>query len=176
MYIAHLFNYAGAPWLAQKWVRRVMAQAKSDTTPFGGYGGDEDQGQMGCLNALMAMGLFNVQGGCNREPFYELTSPIFDRITIHLHPKYHGGGTFVIETEGNGPGERYIQSVELNGEPWPKPWIRHADFVAGGTLRIVLGPEPNRGWGSRPEDAPPSMGIVISGAENSTLADYGGEL
>jgi predicted alpha-1,2-mannosidase len=162
MYIAHLFNYAGAPWLTQKWVRRIMVRAKSDVTPFGGYSGDEDQGQMGCLNALMAIGLFNVQGGCHPEPFYELTSPIFDRITIHLSPAYHGGGTFVIETEGNGPDERYIQSATLNGEPWSRPWISHKDFAAGGTLRIVLGPEPNRGWGSRPEDAPPSMGTVDS--------------
>jgi putative alpha-1,2-mannosidase len=64
---------------------------------------------------------------------------------------------FVIETEGNGPDDRYIQSATLNGEPWEKPWIRHVDFIAGGTLRLVLGPEPNRAWGSRPEDAPPSM-------------------
>ncbi|MBN1249260.1 MAG: GH92 family glycosyl hydrolase [Anaerolineae bacterium] len=156
MYIAHLFTYAGAPWLTQKWVRRVMMAAKSDITPYDGYGGDEDQGQMGSLNALMAIGLFNVGGGCQREPFYELTSPIFDRITIHLHPAYHHGGTFVIETEGNGPGERYIQSATLNGEPLDKPWIHHADFIAGGTLHLVLGPEPNRAWGSRPADAPPS--------------------
>jgi predicted alpha-1,2-mannosidase len=81
MYIAHLFTYAGAPWLTQKWVRRVMQAAKSDITPYGGYGGDEDQGQMGALNALMAIGLFNVGGGCQQAPFYELTSPIFDRIT-----------------------------------------------------------------------------------------------
>lgn len=156
MYIAHLFTYAGAPWLTQKWVQRIMKAAKSDITPYGGYGGDEDQGQMGSLNALMAMGLFNVQGGCNREPFYELTSPIFDRITIHLHSNYHGGGAFVIETDYEGPqdAERYIQSATLNGDAWDKPWIWHRDFVAGGTLRLALGPEPNKAWGSAPEDAP----------------------
>ena len=82
MYIAHLFTYAGAPWLTQKWVRRVMAAAKSDITPYGGYGGDEDQGQMGCLNALMAIGLFNVHGGCDVDPFYEITSP-------HLRPHHN---------------------------------------------------------------------------------------
>lgn len=57
------FNHAGAPALTQKWVRRVMEVAKSNTTPFGGYGGDEDQGMMGALNVLMAMGLFSVHGG-----------------------------------------------------------------------------------------------------------------
>ena len=88
-YLAHLFNHAGAPWLTQKWVRRVMRAAKSDVTPFGGYGGDEDQGQMGALNALMAIGLFNLRGGCEQEPILELSTPIFDRITIHLDPEYY---------------------------------------------------------------------------------------
>jgi predicted alpha-1,2-mannosidase len=164
MYIAHLFTYAGAPWLTQKWIRKIMVAAKSDITPYGGYGGDEDQGQMGCLNALMAIGLFNVAGGCRSNaaggPFYELTTPIFDRITVHLHPTYHSGGDFVIETENSGEEKQstaphiFIQAATLNGKPWNKPWITHASFVEGGVLHFVLGPEPNRDWGSRPEDAP----------------------
>ena len=105
---------------------------QSDITPYGGFGGDEDQGEMGCLNALMAIGLFNVQGGCNAEPIYEITSPVFDRITIHLDPAYHSGGQFVIETEDNGPGDRYIQSAELNGSPLNRPWFYHRDLAAGG--------------------------------------------
>jgi len=32
-----------------------------------------------------------------------------------------------------------------------------ADIVAGGTLRIWLGPRPNTKRSSRPEDSPPSM-------------------
>ncbi len=158
MYLAHLFNYAGAPWLTQKWVRRVMEAAKSDVTPYGGYGGDEDQGQMGSLNALMAIGIFNVHGGCDREPFYEISSPIFDRVTIHLNSQYHAGGAFVIQAENNGPGIRYIQSAKLNGRLLDKPWFHHRDLVAGGTLLISLGDDPNPQWGSRPDDAPPSMG------------------
>ena len=59
--MAHLFNYAGAPWLTQKWVRKVKA-AYSDVTPYGGYRDDEDQGQMGALGVLMAIGLFEVDG------------------------------------------------------------------------------------------------------------------
>ena len=46
---SYLFNLAGAPWLSQKWVRAVKEQAFGDITPFGGYNGDEDQGQMGAL-------------------------------------------------------------------------------------------------------------------------------
>ena len=157
MYLAHLFNYAGAPWLAQKWVRRVMAVAKSDITPYGGFGGDEDQGQMGSLNALMAIGLFNVHGGCDTEPFYEITSPVFDRVTIHLDPRYHSDRTFVIEARNNTPENVYIQSAELNGTPLRRSWFRHGDLVSGGILKLELGAEPNKEWGSAPENAPPSM-------------------
>ena len=60
--MAHLFNHARAPWLTQKWVRNVKA-AYADVTPYGGYRDDEDQGQMGALGVLMAMGLFEVDGG-----------------------------------------------------------------------------------------------------------------
>lgn len=156
-YLAHLFNYAGAPWLTQKWVRRVMEVAKSDVTPYGGYGGDEDQGMMGSLNGLMAIGLFNVHGGCDAEPFFEVTSPVFDRIAIRLDSRYHPGGTFVIETENNAPENIYVQSASLNGEPLTKPWFPRRLFAEGGTLRLVLGPNPNKEWGSAPGDAPPSM-------------------
>ena len=149
-YLAHLFTHAGAPWLTQKWVRRVMAAAKSDITPFGGYGGDEDQGMMGSLNVLMAIGLFSVNGGCQSDPVLEVTSPVFDRITINLDPAYHQGERFVIEASGNGPGDRYIQSAELNGEPLDQPWIRHRDIIAGGILKLQLGPEPSGLWARGP--------------------------
>ena len=152
-YLAHLFNHVGAPWLTQKWVRRVVQTAKSDTTPFGGYGGDEDQGQMGALNVLMAIGLFSLQGGCAPEPILELSTPIFDRITIHLDPEYHEGDTFVIETRHNGSGDRYIQSAELNRVPLETAWFYHRDFVKGGNLKLTLGTEPNKNWANAPIDA-----------------------
>lgn len=138
MFLAYLFNHAGVPELTQKWVRRVMAVAKSDTTPFGGYGGDEDQGQMGALNVLMALGLFSVDGGCAQQPMLELSAPIFDRVTIHLDPEVHSGKTFVIETTGNGPGEPTIQSAKVNGRTLEHPWFPYRELAGGGRLEIAL--------------------------------------
>lgn len=157
LYIAHLFTYAGAPWLTQSWVRRIMAACKSDITPFGGYSGDEDQGQMGALNVLMALGLFNVSGGSNQAPFYELSSPIFDKITLHLDERYYKGKTFVVETINNSSDNVYIQSASLNGKPLDRAWISHEALSQGATLRLVLGNEPNKTWGSSPDKFPPSM-------------------
>ncbi len=157
MGMAHLFNYSGAPWLAQKWVREVKERTFGGATPDLGYRGDEDQGQAGGLSVMMAIGLFQVRGGAELDPVYEITSPIFDRVTIHLDPDYYPGRKFVIVARNNSARNRYIQSAALNGQPLTRPWFYHRELVSGGTLELVLGPEPNQQWGSRPEDAPPSM-------------------
>lgn len=151
--MAHLFNYAGAPWLTQKWVRKVKA-AYSDVTPYGGYRDDEDQGQMGALGVLMAIGLFEVDGGCAEKPFYEITSPLFDKVTIHLDNRYYPGKTFQIITVGNSADNMYIQRASFNGKKWNKCWFYHEDFIKGGTLELQLGTTPNKKWGI--EEFPPS--------------------
>ncbi|MFO8057911.1 MAG: glycoside hydrolase family 92 protein, partial [bacterium] len=153
MQVAHLFNYSGAPWLSQKWVRKVHEQAFSGTTPDSGYPDDEDQGIIGSLSALMAMGLFDVQGGCHDRPHWQITTPLFDKVTIRLHPDYYAGGTFTIKTRNNNPDNIYIRSAMLDGETLDKAWFYHEDLADGGTLELTLGPEPNRQWGAEP---PPS--------------------
>ena len=145
--MAHLFNHAGAPWLSQKWVR-IVKDAYSDITPYGGYFDDEDQGQMGALGALMAIGLFEVDGGAAVDPHYEITSPIFDKIEIDLNPDYYPGKTFTIATRNNSKENMYIQSATLNGQPLNNTYrFPHSEFIKGGRLEITLGPEPNKQWG-----------------------------
>jgi putative alpha-1,2-mannosidase len=157
--LAHMFNYSGAPWLSQKWVRIVQEKIFSGTTPFSGYPGDEDQGKMGSLGALMSMGLFELRGGAATEPVYEITSPIFDKVTLHLDPDYYPGKKFVIETRNNSNENRYIQTAKLNGKAMNKCWFTHEEFIQGGKLELDLGAEPNKNWGSTIEDEPPSMTI-----------------
>ncbi|MDR1880997.1 MAG: GH92 family glycosyl hydrolase [Tannerellaceae bacterium] len=141
---AHVFNYAGKPWLSQYWVRRVQAQAYGSTTPNHGYGGhDEDQGQMGGVSALMAIGLFSLQGTCSADPSYELTSPIFDEITIRLNPRYYTGKEFRIKVNGNSPDNDYIQKIQLNGQPYHHIRLLHSDYAKGGLLELWLGDKPN---------------------------------
>ncbi|SHJ88392.1 alpha-1,2-mannosidase, putative [Tangfeifania diversioriginum] len=147
---AHVFNYAGKPWLTQYWVRRVKEQAYGGTTPDLGYGGhDEDQGQMGGVSALMAIGLFSLQGNVNTEPVYDITSPIFDKITIELDQRYYSGKSFVIETANNSNENVYIQEAFFNGEPLNTFWFSHEDFANGGELNLILGDKPNIKWGRK---------------------------
>ena len=146
--MAHLFNYAGAPWLSQQWVREVKERTFGGCTPYEGYNGDEDQGQMGALGVLMAIGLFSVDGGASVEPVYEITSPIFDRITIHLDPEYYPGKKFVITSRNNSAENKYIQSARLNGKPLGKFWFTHDELKRGGKLELELGSAPNKNWGT----------------------------
>lgn len=144
--MAHLFNYSGAPWLTQKWVRKVK-EAYGDITPYDGYKGDEDQGQMGALGVLMAIGLFEVDGGASTKPHYEITSPLFDEIIINLNNKYYPGKKFIIKTFNNQPENVYIKSAKLNEGILDNCWFFHDDFAKGGTLEIRLDSKPNKEWG-----------------------------
>lgn len=157
IHMAHLFNYSGAPWLTQKWVRLVKRQAFGGATPQAGYRGDEDQGQAGGLGVMMAIGLFEVRGGAARRPVYEITSPIFDRVRIHLDRRFYPGGHFDVVARNNSPENMYIQSATLDGERLDKPWFHHSQLVDGGALTLELGAAPNRAWGSLPQQSPPSV-------------------
>lgn len=145
--MAHLFSHFGQPWRSQYWVRKVHDAAFSNATPFGGYNGDEDQGQMGALSALMAIGLFDVEGGVSRDPHYDITAPKFQRVTIHLDPRYCKGRTFTITAGPQAPENVFIQSAKLNGEPLQSFRFSHRSLAAGGTLELVLGASPNQSWG-----------------------------
>ena len=136
-----LFNYSGKPWLTQKWTRWIVDQ-DYDTSPYRGWAGEEDEGQLTAYYALLAMGLFEMDGGCAAHPAYDLSSPAFRRIVIHPGTQH----AITIETEG-APGDVYIQSAAWNGRALTRPTIAHADLIRGGILHYVLGPQPNKRWG-----------------------------
>ena len=157
MQTGYIFNYFGQPWLTQKWVREVIDEVYSDNDPQHGYSGDEDQGLMGALCVLMKIGLFEMKGGAEINPSYDLSSPIFDQITIHLDKDYYQGVNFKIDVLNNSPKNKFIQSVKLNGKPVNQSWLYHKDLVKGGNLEYVLGDEPNYDWGTALESLPSSM-------------------
>ena len=145
-----LFNYSGKPWLTQYWVREVLDNYFG-TDPIDGYHGDEDQGQMGSWYVICAMGLFQMDGGASVEPAYELSGPVFEKITIQLDPNYYKGKEFVIEAKNTSSENRYIQSAILNGKVLNKFWFKHADLVKGGKLVLEMGSEPNKQWAADSE-------------------------
>ena len=66
------------------------------------------------------------------------------------------GKDFTVKAENFSEDNKYIQSASLNGKPLDRPWFSHDELMAGGVLKLVMGPQPNKAWGSAPEAAPPS--------------------
>ena len=156
MQAAWLFNYSGKPWLTQKWVREIQDRYYG-SDPYNAWLGDEDEGQMGAWFVMSAMGLFETDGGTSVKPFYEIGSPMFKKIVIHLDPEYYPGKTFIIKAKHVSDKNLYIQSGILNGKKLTRPWFFHSELVKGGKLTLTMGNKPNMKWGSAPEDMPPSM-------------------
>ena len=145
MQLPWLFNWAGKPWLSQKWTRAVL-DSYYGYHPADAYLGDEDQGQMSAWFVMSSLGLFQTDGGCRVDPIYEIGSPLYPKITIHLSKTYYGGKTFTIEARNASPENIYIQSAEFNGKPLNQWWIRARDVLKGGSLVLDLGPKPNKDW------------------------------
>ncbi|RYY55108.1 MAG: glycoside hydrolase family 92 protein [Chitinophagaceae bacterium] len=142
-HVPFLFNRIGAPWLTQKWTRKITANAYHDGV--NGLVGNEDVGQMSAWYVLAATGIHPVAPG---NPRYEITSPVFSSITIKLDPAYAKGKTFTVVARDNKPGNIYIRSARLNGKPYNKCYIDHADIARGGVLELQMGNQPNKDWGS----------------------------
>ncbi len=148
--MAHLFSHAGAPWKTQYWVNQVKEIAFGGTDPYSGYNGDEDQGQLGALGVLMAIGLFDVQGCVGNEPALEITSPLFNKVTLHIPSTDNKDKTttFEIISSRTNAKDIYIQNARINETDWNKFQIPVSVFLKGGTLELELGPEPNKEWGT----------------------------
>lgn len=147
LHIPWLFNFSGKPYLTQKWTRLICDEFYGTDGEHGyGYGQDEDQGQLGSWYVLAAMGLFDVQGGACSEPTYQLGSPEFDEITVHLSKFNAKGGIFRIITKGNSADAMYVQNATFNGKPLDRCWLYRDEVFNGGELVLQMGTEPSDVW------------------------------
>lgn len=146
MHFAFLFNWAGQPWLTQKWTRSVIDR-------YYGYGianaylGDEDQGQMSAWFIMAAIGLFQTDGGCKTDPIYEIASPLYEKTVIKLGGLYNRGQQFTIVAKNASRKNKYIQSATLNGEKLDKFYFAASELLKGGELIVEMGDTPNKMWG-----------------------------
>lgn len=135
---AFVFNHLGRPDLTQYWSRRIVKAVYSGLSPYTGYSGDEDQGLMGALAVLMKIGLFQVNGGTEANPGYDIGSPIFDKVTIKLHPKYYANANLVISTLNNSAENIYVKNIKFNQKPVSGFGMTHRDLIQGGELILEM--------------------------------------
>lgn len=151
-HIPYLYNFSGAPWKTQKRIRFLLDVWFKDN--IFGIPGDEDGGAMGAFVVFSSMGFYPVTPGI---PVYTLGSPLFEEVSITLE----NGNIFTIKAENCSKVNKYIQSARLNGQPLNRPWFTHDDLMNGATIELVMGPKPNKEWGSELSAAPPSKLEVI---------------
>ena len=169
-HVSYLPSYAGAAWKTQKLVRQVMTQFYDDTPA--GQCGNDDCGQMSAWYVFSALGFFPANPASGD---YILGSPLVSKAVLHLDPAYYKsakGYIFTVIAENNSAKNMYIQSARLNGKPLTQSWFSHSALAAGGELRLVMGPTPNRAWGRAPADRPRSgmpAGITLAAVPAPSL-------
>ena len=145
------FNFSGKPWEGQRAVRRALTENYRDTPD--GIPGNDDCGEMSSWAVMSMMGIYTVDPA---SLAYEVVSPMFPKIVLHLKAPY-AGKRFTIETSADPETTPYIQDLQLNGHSHPRNWITFKDISNGGALHFTLGSNPNHAWGAAPKDAPPSL-------------------
>ena len=130
-HILYFYTMAGEPWKTADRVHQVLTTLYHDAPD--GLSGNEDVGQMSAWYILSALGFY--QADLTR-PYFWFGYPMLDKAEIKVP-----GGVFTVETEGRSAGNRYIQSVTLNGKPYSLPYIDFKDIKAGNTLVFTLGPD-----------------------------------
>ena len=136
---AFVFNLLDRPDLTQYWSRKIVDKVFGGLSPSTGYNGDEDQGLMGSLAVLMKMGLFQMNGGTENDPVYELGSPVFDKIEISLHPDYYIGKKFTIKANKKGMDQWAVKGARLDNNALMGYTLRHSQLVKGGELELDMG-------------------------------------
>ena len=132
----YLFSrFKGEEWRTQREVNRLLS--KHFTSKPDGIPGNDDTGTMSAWAVFSMMGLYP---DCPGEPYYTLTSPVFDRVEVDLD----GGKTLTITADRETPDDIYISSMKLGGKPLKKYRIEHSDLINGGNLHLNLTSAPKR--------------------------------
>lgn len=146
-HVAYLYVYAGQQWKTAEKVSYIQHNFYTDRPD--GIIGNEDCGQMSAWHVLSALGFYQVNPS---HGVYVFGTPLFEKVSINL-PE---GKTFTIEAPAVSKDNKYIQSVRLNGESYPKSYITYEDVMKGGTLTFEMGNKPNKQFGAAPADRPRS--------------------
>ena len=134
----YLYSFIGQQWKTAEKVDYILSHMYSDLPD--GLQGNEDCGQMSSWYVFSALGFYPVNPS---DGMYVFGRPIFDKVVLKLPENKF----FEIRANNNSAENKYIQSIELNGQPYNKLYISHADIMAGGTLVFTMGNRPNEQFG-----------------------------
>ncbi|GAA4873332.1 GH92 family glycosyl hydrolase [Kitasatospora terrestris] len=144
------YVYAGRPDRAQDVVRRAFTELFADTP--GGEPGNDDLGALSSWAVWAGLGMYPQAPG---RAELVLASPLFPAVTV----RRGNGATIDITAPGASAATRYVRALSVDGKPSGRPWLSEEFVRGGGTLSYTLADTPDPGWGSAPEDRPPSFDV-----------------
>ena len=147
-HMIYMYNYGGAPWKAQYWLREVMNRMYTPTPDA--YCGDEDNGQTSAWYVFSALGFYPVCPGTDQ---YVLGAPLFKKATIHLE----NGNDVVITAPENSKENIYVDAMKVNGKNYTKNYFTHGDLMNGAKIDVKMSATPNTQRGTAEEDMPYSF-------------------
>lgn len=135
----YLFSYfKGEEWRTQHEVNRLL-KTHFRATPDGLPGNDD----CGTMSAWAVFSMMGIYPDCPGNPSYTLTSPTFDKLTIHLNKAYYPQEKLVIEALSDASNQRYIKTISLGDNKLKARYrISHDELVNAQTLRFSLGQLP----------------------------------
>ena len=147
-HIGYLYVYAGAPWKTQQRLAQIVTSQYQPTPE--GLAGNDDLGQMSAWLLFTSFGFYPVTPGSVE---FVIGRPFVNRAVLHLP----NGKQFTIVADHLSDANGYVGSVQLNGKPLTRTYIRHEEIMAGGELHFVMQAQPNKDWGRSAASRPFSM-------------------
>ena len=126
----YLFSYfKGEEWRTQKEVTRLLNKYYTDKPS--GIPGNDDTGTMSAWAVFSMMGIYP---DCPGSPYYTVTSPVFDKVTLHLDSRYYPDGDITITADRSNATGKYIKSVSLGGKKLNSFRISHKELIKNKNL------------------------------------------
>ena len=130
----YLFSYfKGEEWRTQKLISELLRSGYHNAP--NGVPGNEDTGTMSAWAIFSMMGFYPA---CPGDPTFVLTSPTFDKVTIHLDERFYPKGKLVIEAQHPSADAIYVREVKAGDKKLSGYIITHEQLVNAGTLRYQL--------------------------------------
>ena len=122
---AYFYNQVGQPQKTQQYIHEIVTQLYNASPA--GLCGNEDCGQMSAWYVFNAMGFYPFNPvSCQ----YELGTPLFDKVTIHLP----NNKTFTIVANNHKEDKYLVSSTKLNGKALKHTFFTHKDLMQGGQM------------------------------------------
>ena len=126
----YLFSYfRGEEWRTQELTQALLAKYFRNAPD--GLPGNEDTGAMSAWAIYSMMGFYP---DCPGDPSYTFTTPIFDKITIHLDRNFYNLPTLTINRKGNG---KRIGGMKVDGKNYKSFRISHDELIDAGTIEFI---------------------------------------